>query len=159
MPICIERLLNETANSRVYVVYGLPRPRAVARHDRHGDGGLARRVTLGAQARGGLLVLPGEQRAVGGLGHPRPRLGAGGAAVLPGDPEYPRRLQERVKQRLRRLLGGVQADERREAAQPGLLALGQLPWRRERARAHFRFADLAVPEDPQLGRAAGREAW
>jgi hypothetical protein len=46
----------------VYVVYGLPRPPAVAGHGRHGGGGLAGRLALAAQARGRLLVLPCKQR-------------------------------------------------------------------------------------------------
>src|SRR4051812_40959670 len=49
-------------------VDGLSRSAAMACDGGDGGGSLARGVTLGAQARGRLLGIPGEQRAVVGMG-------------------------------------------------------------------------------------------
>src|ERR1700682_3140852 len=87
---------NGKAHSRVRGFYELSRFAAMARHGGDRSGRLARGLPLGAQARSRLLGLPGKQRALGGVGIPRPRLCAGRPAVFSRRAERARGLQERI---------------------------------------------------------------
>src|SRR3954470_21940322 len=143
IPICINTPRTCAGILGSQIDHGYRRPAAMACHADHGGGRLARRFALCGPARLGLLVLSREQRAVGAVGMARPRLRAGRPAVLPRGDEYPRRLQERVSELLRRL-------EVAEAAEPGELPLGELTGRGDGLDAHLGFAQLAVEVLPHL---------
>src|SRR5574339_2985 len=111
--------MNGFRTFEVLLLYGLSRSAAMARHDGDCSRRMASGVAFPAQARGGLLGLPRQQRAVDRVGLARPRLGAGQPAVLPRGDEYPRRLQERVTEQREPCLGRVDARQVGKAAQPG----------------------------------------
>src|SRR5690349_5377164 len=143
IPICISapRTCESILGSQTH--HGYRRLAAMACHADHGERRLARGFALRSAARRRLLVLPCEQRALGDVGLARPCLCAGRPAVLPRRDEYPRRLQERMKELLCRL-------EIAEAAQPGELPLGELASGGDRLRAHLRRAELAFEMQPRL---------